>query len=166
MTTKEIIIGGEKFTISAPYAAGHVVTDAEARVLNQTRGENIGNNFRKRVDEAMKKADGERPAALDAVREAIGEYDSKYNFAMGGGLRIPMDPVEREALLIARDSVKAQIREKKGLSVKQYLEIEGNQEKYDAAVEKIATSDDVLKLAKRRVADKKKAVDGGEDLGL
>ena len=47
MTSKTITILGEKFEITAPYAEGQTLTAVEARVLNQTRAENIGNNLRK-----------------------------------------------------------------------------------------------------------------------
>ena len=44
---KTISISGQAFDVSTPYAAGHTLTEAEAKVLNQTRAENIGNNFRR-----------------------------------------------------------------------------------------------------------------------
>lgn len=166
MTTKEISIGGEKFTVSTPYAEGHTLSALEAKVLNQVRAENIGNNFRKQVAEALEKPEADRPAALDAVRAKFAEYDGQYTFAAGGSTRTPVDPVEREAQSIAKLAVKDTIREKHGKSVKEYLAIEGNQEKYDAAVEKIAAQDDVLKEAKKRVAARKKSIANTEDIGL
>lgn len=165
--TKEMTIHGEKFAVSAPYAEGHTISAIEAKVLNQVRAENVGNNFRKLVVAALEKPEGdERNAALSEVRSKFTAYDTDYTFAAGGTSRTPVDPVEREADAIAKLAVKEKIREKHGKSVKEYLAIEGNQAKYDAAVEQIAGQDDVIKLAKKRVADRKKTVANTEDLGL
>lgn len=161
MDTKTISISGESFNVSAPYAEGHILTAAEAKVLNQTRAENIGNSFRSAVKKALE--DGN----LDAVRQQIAEYDAAYQFSMSVA-RQPIDPIEAEAIKIAKEVVKARIAEKTGLTVKKYLEVEGNEARYDAAVEKVAGQDDTLKLAKKRVADKKKTLEiaGADDLEL
>lgn len=159
---KDLSIHGEKFTITAPYAEGHVLTAAEAKTLNQVRGENIANNFRSAVRDAL---DG-KGEGLDAVRQQFAEYDAKYNFSMGGSRREPVDPVEREATAIAKAALKELIREQKGMSLKDYLAVEGNQEKYDANVERISAQDDVLKEAKKRVAQRKKTVASTAEIGL
>jgi len=157
---KTISIYGTAFELSAPYVAGHQITEAEAKVLNQTRAENIGNNFRSEVKEALE------AGKLDEVRARIAEYDTKYTFSMGGTTRTPIDPIEAEAIRIAKDVVKAKLAEK-GVKVKDYLASESNAAKYETAVEKIASQDETLKLAKQRVNAKKKALDtAGEDLGL
>lgn len=157
---KTISISGEAFEVSAPYAAGHVITEAEAKALNQTRAENIGNNFRAQVKKALE--DG----TIANVRQAIADYDSRYEFSMTIA-RTPIDPVEAEAFKIAKEVVKAKIADKYGMALKKYFETEGNEEKFNAAVEKIAGQDDTLKLAKKRIADKKKSLDiVGEELAL
>jgi len=156
---KTISISGEAFTVSAPYAEGHTLTAAEAKVLNQTRAENIGNNFRTAVKKALEEG------KIEEVRAAIADYDARYEFSMTTA-RQPIDPIEAEAIKIAKEVVKARIAEKTGLSVKKYLEVEGNEAKYDAAVEKVAGQDDTLKLAKKRVAEKKKTLDIAADADL
>jgi hypothetical protein len=156
---KTISISGEAFEVSAPYAEGHTLTAAEAKVLNQTRAENIGNNFRTAVKKALEEG------KMTEVRAAIAEYDARYEFSMTQA-RTPIDPIEAEAIKIAKEVVKARIAEKTGLSVKKYLEIEGNEAKYDAAVDKVAGQDDTLKLAKKRVAEKKKTLDIAADADL
>lgn len=166
MATKDITIHGEKFTVTAPYAEGHTLSAIEAKVLNQVRAENVANNFRKSIGAALEKPEAERAGALEAVRNEFTKYEGEYTFAAGGSTRAPVDPIEREAQAIAKASIKESIREKFGKSVKEYLEVEGNQEKYDAAVDKVAAQDDVLKLAKKRVADRKKSVANTEDIGL
>lgn len=159
---KTISISGEAFEVSAPYAAGHTLNEAEAKVLNQTRAENIGNNFRADVKKALESGD---PAAIATVRSALAEYDSAYQFSMTQA-RTPIDPIEAEAFKIAKEVVKARIAEKFGLTLKKYNEIEGNEAKYEAAVEKVAGQEDTLKLAKKRVADKKKTLDIAADTDL
>lgn len=157
---KTISISGQPFEISAPYTAGHVLTEAEAKSLNQTRAENIGNNFRT----AVKKAIDENK--LDEVKAAIAKYDAEYAFSMTQA-RTPIDPLEAEAFKIAKEFVKNKIAEKTGKTVKAYLEIDGNQAKYDANVEKIAAQEDTIKEAKKRLAAKKKIAEldgGGLDL--
>lgn len=156
---KTISISGEAFEVSAPYLAGHVLNEAEAKVLNQTRAENIGNNFRAAVKKALEEG------KIDEVRAAIADYDSKYEFSMTTA-RTPIDPIEAEAIKIAKEVVKARIAEKTGLTVKKYLEIEGNEAKYEAAVEKVAGQEDTLKLAKKRVNEKKKTLEIAADTDL
>lgn len=167
MTTKTISIHGEKFEVGTPYAEGAVLSATEARVLNQVRAENIANNYRKAVGEALEKPEGsDRDTALAAVRTAFAEYDVKYTFAMGGTARTPVDPVEREATNLAKAAIAAQLKEK-GIKLKDYLATEGNQDKYDAAVEKLSTRDDFLKEAKKRVAARAKTTSADlSDLGL
>lgn len=161
---KQISISGQLFDVSAPYAEGHVLTAAEAKVLNQTRAENIGNNFRADVKKAVESGD---EAAIAAVRQALAEYDANYQFSMTQA-RTPIDPIEAEAFKIAKEVVRAKIAEIYGISIKKYLETEGNEEKYNAAVEKAAALEDTLKMAKKRVADKKKTADvaGQMDMAL
>ncbi len=55
MDTKNIIIQGQTFTASLPYAAGQALTESEARALNQVRLENIRNNFASKVKASLEK---------------------------------------------------------------------------------------------------------------
>lgn len=153
---KEISIAGEVFVVSAPYAEGHVLTAAEAKVLNQTRAENIGNNFRKAVKDAL----AVEGADLTKVRDELITYDGAYEFTMTNTSRTPVDPIEAEAIAIAREHVRAKIQAKGEFkTIKAYVAVEGNQEKYDNAVEKVATQTNILAEAKKRVAAKNKAKD-------
>lgn len=165
---KSISIAGVPVEVSTPYAEGQTITAAEAKALNQTRAENIGNNFRVAVKDAMAKTEGaERDQALAAVLAQLSTYDAAYVFSMAGNARTPIDPIEAEAIRIAKDVVKGKITEKYGVSLKVYFNTEGNEEKYEAAVEKIAAQEDTLKEAKRRVASKKKLPElGGEGLDV
>ena len=166
--SKTISISGNPFEISTPYAEGYVINAAEAKALNQTRAENIGNNFRDAVKKALEAPEGPaRDEAFAKVSADLVAYDAAYVFSMSGTPRTPIDPTEAEAFRIAKEVVKGAINKKYGVTLKAYLATEGNQEKYDAAVEAKAAQEDVIKEAKRRVASKKKTPEfDSADLGL
>jgi hypothetical protein len=145
---KSITINGEAFEVSTPYGAGHQVTEIEAKVLNQTRAENIGNNFRKAVKDAMDKGEN-----LDAIRAQIVEYDAAYAFAAGGIARTPIDPIEKEARAIALNAIKAKLK-KAGKDVKALPE-----GKLEELIDTVSQQPEVLKLAKERVKSKQKVAD-------
>ena len=153
---KAKIIHGHTFQVSIPYAAGHVLTEVEAKVLNQVRAENIGNNLRETVKELLEKGD---TAGAEA---AVAEYDKEYTFSMGGGgERRVVDPVEREALKIAREQVKAHLA-KKGRKLSDIPEGDTEdswKEKLNAKIEEVAANPAVLDAAKKAVAAKKKQAD-------
>ena len=151
MTTKTINISGNAVTVSAPYTAGYTINEAEARALNQTRAENIGNNFRKAIKEAT------TDEALQKVLAELTAYDQKYNFSMTVA-RTPADPIEAEAERVAKEYVLAKVKTEKGFkSLKAYFAADPeNEARYNAAVETVSLLDDVLKLAKQRVANKAK----------
>ena len=133
---KTISMYEQEFPITAPYAAGHSLNEAEAKALNQLRGENISNNFRKRVRAAL---DG-TPLKEGGSVETLAE---------------PIDPVEREALRIARELVK------KALAAKGKRLKDVDEEKFEAKVAEIAATEKVQKEAKRRVAAAEKASEDG-----
>lgn len=161
MNMKTITIAGSPFEVSAPYVEGATITAAEAKVLNQTRAENIGNNFRKQVKEALDKND------LEGVKAEIAKYDTEYAFTLSNATRTPADPLAAEALKIAREYVKGKLAAKGIKSLKEYLAVEGNEAKYDVALEKAAASDDIIKIAKKRLAEKKKVLEVvGDELDL
>ena len=157
MSTKTITISGEKFEVGAPYTEGHVINAMEAKVLNQTRAENIGNNFRADVKKALESGN---PAELEAVRLALAEYDSQYVFSMTT-TRTPVDPIEAEAEKIAKSTLHKIIKQKYGITIKQYLENEENRIKYAANIERLSQQEDTLAEAKKIVnaRNKKKPID-------
>lgn len=150
-------IEGRNFEISQPYEEGHVLTAIEARVLNQTRSENIGNNVRAKLKEAIEQ--GADDAALAAI---VGEVDAAYAFtAAGTRAAARLDPYEREARKIARELLKAHLAES---GRKLTVAPEGStqeewDEKIEAEVDRIATMDTVLEAAKKEVDAKKKRAD-------
>lgn len=99
------ILGVEGFICSQPYDTGHVCTEPEAKVLNQVRKENLGNNFRDRV-KAYK--DGEEGAAtLEELIAAYAEADASYTFTLQtAAASAKLEPWEREQRNLARAALK------------------------------------------------------------
>ncbi len=140
--TKQIMIQGVTFEVTTPYDEGHVLTAIEAKVLNQTRSENVRNNCAKFVKEH-----GDSQDASDHVAK----YDNEYEFTVAGtGAGRRMDPVEREARSIARDAIRAKLAED-GRKLKDI-----DPDDLETALEQVAAKDEVIKLAKKRIADKAK----------
>ena len=150
-------IEGRNFVISQPYEEGHTLTAIEARVLNQTRSENIGNNVRAKLKEAI-----EQGASDDQLAALVAEVDATYAFtAAGTRSAARLDPYEREARKIARELLKAHLSES---GRKLTVPPEGTtqeewDEKIETEVDRIATMDTVLEAAKKEVDAKKKRAD-------
>lgn len=102
-----ITIAGKPFSVEPRYAEGHVLNTNEASALNQTFFENLRNNFANSAKEGK-------------TQEDFDAYASSYQFGVrtggGGGSR---DPVEVEAMNMARDSVKDAIK-KAGKNISDY----------------------------------------------
>ncbi len=90
---KFITIGGDKYLVPSPYAAGHVCTEGEANALNQVLSENLRNNL------SGKAKNGK------LTQEDVDAYLASYQFGSKGGF--VSNPVESMALQIARRKVKA-----------------------------------------------------------
>lgn len=165
---KKKLIAGEEFMISQPYAAGHVLNEVEAKTLNQTRAENIGNNLRETVKDAIAKRDAGDSSAYDALAATVAAYDAEYTFAMGGsGVSTrKLDPIEREAKAIATELIKNDLATKgrKWTQVPEGLTKDEWEAKRDAVLEQVMTRDDVIALAKKRVKEKEKLAGGIEAL--
>jgi|SRR5215469_267820 len=156
-----ITIQGLEFNVDYPYSPGpQELTPGEASALNQTRAENLRNNFAAQIKalieeyrETNKLPDDEEisPTVLDkdSLDKAFAEYADKYEFGvrqLGGG-RVPMDPVEREAWKIAEAKVKEAL---KASNVKL---TSVSKEKMSELIEAvIAKYPDITEEAKRRVS--------------
>jgi hypothetical protein len=111
--TQTIAIDNIAFSAPAPYADGDTINTAEAGALNQTLGENLRNNFRKKVADAKEKAGGTLDeAGIAALQAAFAEYAKDYEFAGKRGTRMPVDPVEKEATKIAREKIREALKTK------------------------------------------------------
>lgn len=144
-STTPITVMGVSFTAPAPYTEGHVCSGREAHVLNVELAENLRNNFSKRV-KAVKEANPQGIPApqLTALRKEFETYALQYRFGEGrvsrGG-----DPIQHQALIIARGAVKAHWA-KKGLTLD-----ESTQARFDSDVARVAQLDNVVAEAQRRV---------------
>lgn len=169
---KNVTISGETFQIAAPYEAGHQLNEAEASVLNQTFLENIRNNAAGRIKAAKEVAEkagaqfsldtpigGEGEDSGKTLRQIITEYASNYEFGVRTGRTAePVDPVEREARVIAREAIGAKLRAN-GVKRKDVSE-----EAYEDALAKYSKMPVIIKEAQRRV--KVRAEIGLDELDL
>ena len=165
--TKEITIADKPFTVIQPYEAGHVVTEAEAKALNQTRSENIRNNMASKVKAAYAGTAKEGEPTAETIVAFVAAYDEAYVFTLasvGGGTR-KTDPIEVEALKIARGMF-ADFCSSKGLTVKAVKDKIG-EEAYNEKLALLAEQDGVVKEATRRVKERAKTASSAlDDLDL
>ncbi len=162
--TKSLTIAGVAFEVSTPYAEGHPCTEAEAKALNQTRGENIRNNQAKAVKAVIEAAGGMNGKDLpeigtDAMAEltaSVAAYDKDYVFTLAsvGGGRKSKDPVEVEAGKIARAAIMAHLKAS-GRGVKDV-----DKDALAALIAEVAERPDVVKAAKKAVAERTKLAEG------
>lgn len=147
-----------KDAAEAGIVAGMVLDEAAAKQLFQVRVENIGNLVRKPVKDMQ--AAGK---TADEIQAYITEKDNAYNFALrgeGGGRR-PVDPLERECRALAIDWIKDQLiaQNRKYADVKKE-----NPDGVEAKIEQVMQHKNIVALAKKRLAEKRKA--GADDLQL
>lgn len=154
METKTISIQGVEVPVRQPYAAGHVLTDHEARALNQTRAENIGNNFRAQIKAAVEGKEGAE--SLDSILAKLAEYDATYEFtARVAGSRSTATPLDKMTAKIARNWLVAKLKEQ-GTTLKAYIEANG-EATVDEKLEAIAANEQIIKLAKDELKKQEKA---------
>lgn len=161
MKTK--VIHDVSFEISQPYEAGHVLSEAEAKALNQVRSENIGNNVRAKIKELLD------AGKQDEAKALVAEKDSAYEFTLASvSASAKLDPVEREARALAREYIKAHLAQT-GRKINVPPEGETKEswaEKIEANIETLAAKDEILKEAKRAVDQKRKRLDNLLGAGL
>jgi hypothetical protein len=162
-TSKPItILGVDGFNVTFPYEAGHTLTEAEAKVLNQTRRENLGNNFRKSVQDYLDKQEsGDTDApTLAALQAEFVDLDANYIFTLSnaGTSRVVKDPVEKEARKLAKEAVIAKLAENgmkfnvapEGYTDDQWAEV------METNVEAFAADEQIVKMAKNIVKERSK----------
>jgi hypothetical protein len=144
--THTIQIQGENFTFAPPYAEGHVLNGAEANQLNQVYGENMRNNFAKKVKEAKEAGSFD----LATFQAQFDKYADKYEFGarVGGGGGGRRDPVKSEAIAIASDKVRDALK-KGGKNLKDY----SAKQVREAAEKLLARDSSIMELARQRVAE-------------
>lgn len=125
--TRERQIGGKTedgtevgFTVNVPtpYATGHVCSEGEAAVLNQVLAENISNNLRAKLVGGKTEGEGDsattRAYTPEEAQALVDEYVANYEPGVrrGGGEPRIVDPVEREAMAIAREKARELVKAK------------------------------------------------------
>lgn len=143
---RQFIIQDQTFSVPAPFVSGHVCTESEAGVLNQTLAENVRNNMAQRV----KKAVEEGTFNQDEMQLEIDQYIEDYEFGLRRG-RGPIDPTEREALNIAKDAVKDALR-RSGYKLADVDAATIN----DLAAQAVDENPEIRKEAERRVKERNK----------
>lgn len=147
---KKLTIAGETFDVSTPYEPGHQISEIEAKVLNQTRAENVGNNLRADIKDAL--AAGK---AFDELQVLVTKYDGEYNFSMGGSAREPIDPLERECRKVAREAIVEWLKTEEGGNRKVK---EVDPEELEKAIDQVSAQEDTIAEAKKRIKAKAKKV--------
>lgn len=168
-------IQGHEFNFGEPrYAEGHSINANEANALNQVMLENIRNNTASRIKRAAEEqkvkpeevnldttmVPGDEEGSTISLRQSIELYAARYEF----GIRAvrsaaPVDPVEREALKIAKETVR------KALAA-QNIKVKNLPEgKYEELVETYAQRDEIVKEAKRRLKTAESLGTEAMDLG-
>ena len=102
LPVKTFGVSGQEFEVTCPFLAGHVLTENEAAVMNQTYIENIRNNTREKVKTWVE--EGKTVAEMqDLIDEIADEY--KFGERKGGGKRVH-DPILREMRALADEALK------------------------------------------------------------
>lgn len=110
---QEYQIAGQKFSVAQPYAEGHSITAGEAAALNQCFAENMRNNFAGTVKSALEADSYDHEIHQAMLDDRMGEYEfGQRRAAASAGGRPKADPVEVEALLIAKEKVRRALRAK------------------------------------------------------
>lgn len=119
-TEQTITVSDIKLVAPAPYQEGHTVTAGEAAALNQVYGENLRNNFAKRVKKAKDDWNTEHPGEPIAehiiadLQAQFTQYASEYEFhGKRRSTRAPSDPIAKEAFKLAKAAITEKLREKK-----------------------------------------------------
>jgi hypothetical protein len=95
-----------------PFAAGHVVTELEARALNRAFAEGVRNNCVKKIKELKEDGELSPPEKVTLVQELITAYANTYTFDKHTAkAKTPVDLVAIEALQIATEKVKIALKD-------------------------------------------------------
>lgn len=152
LASRSITIQDVIFTIGDVYTEGHVCTAKEAQALNQTRAENIRNNFAKTVKDAKPEDGALTDEQKAALQSDLDKYAAEYEFSVGGGRTL--DPIDKEAKLIAANIIDGAIA-KSGMSRAKYIETKGK-DYYDGLIAQMMAKpnvrDEATEIVKRREA--------------
>ncbi len=119
-SSHDITIQGLIFPARQIFDEGHVLTAVEAGVMNQTRDENLRNNYAAKIKALMKESKVEESSKLAdpqlaKLKTEFPVFEEAYEFGSRGGAR-EVDPVRKQAMLFATNSVKNALK-KKGIKI-------------------------------------------------
>ena len=111
---RDITVKGLILTTALIYDEGHECDEHEARTLNQTRCENLRNNFaseiQKAIDEAKVTSASELSAEVKAqLQRDFDMYAKGYTFEGRGAI---VDPVRTQAIQLAMGKIKETLKKK------------------------------------------------------
>lgn len=112
---KTVTIAKLQIEAPTPYIAGHVLTEGEAQALNQVFIENVRNSMAAQMTKVEESLAVGTTFDREAWRPKIEEYFTNYEFGSRNSAtpaRAVADPVEREALSMARSTVVTAIKGK------------------------------------------------------
>ena len=141
-----VTIQGESFTLPDPFAEGHVLSAPEAAKLNQTLHEQIRVNFNAKVKAAKAGATFDHGAFQTQIDSATASFQFGTRARRGS----KNDPIAREALRLAIDSIGAHLR-KAGKKPSDYSNIK------EMAAELVASDPAFTAKATEIVADRQSA---------
>lgn len=155
----KIKVQGLIFEASKPYAEGHVLNALEAKTLNQTRDENLRNNFAKTVKDVLAKIAGETPEGgtprelsieeISDLQSKFAAYDLAYTFAERRAAA-PVDPIEKIAHGLAWEHIKTKLKEKN-----YDLKTVSAEKKEELIASLISKDASIMEEARRRVESSK-----------
>jgi hypothetical protein len=153
---KTITVQGVQVDITQPYTAGHPITEAEAKALNQVRAENIGNNKRAEIKKMLEEEGATTESVQKAAQASVAAYDAEYVFTLAsvGGGSSRLDPLTKECRKIARDYITGRLKAD-GTTQKAYIEANG-EEAFKAKIVEISEHPEIVKAAKKSLADREK----------
>lgn len=143
------IVAGIEAEISEPYAAGMILSEVDAKILNKLRAKNFTNSIRAKI-EKMKLED---LTELE-IKNHISDMDSCYVLSTASIL----DPVEREAQKLATDILKSHLAET-GRKINQTpagFSDDEWQTKISEEIDRIAEDPKVLSVAQTNVELRRK----------
>ena len=168
--TKIITIAGEQFKVPLRYAEGSILTAHEARALNQTLHEAIRNNNAKKIKEAKEQAEATSTEFdIKAAQKLITAYAEDYDFSSARTPATIVDPVDKRAMKLATEAIKAALRAKgKYADYFGKNASEENKSTVKNRIEEVAQTNDKIRAeAKRQVDDEtSRAENVASTLGL
>ena len=169
----KVTIQGVSFDLTAPYEAGHTIDTVEATALNQVRAENIANNMRREVKNAL----GDQKELTDEqhkqLQESITDYDNRYDFKTARSYG-SSDPLTVKARYLAKNAIKLKLAST-GISLKEYKANLGGYDVNDEFIDKQARDKGnalynakVNELAshKQIIAQAKKELEGAKEINF